>query len=132
MSPTPAAAAAAAFPKAWLCSRGTTGASVFTADTIAEQFGVVKSSYEGVPLPARSVLTAVCKGPGRPQEQVHLVPQELPTELEWGQVRNVGGKPIHWSTWIGLFGTVIAIDMTHHSNGACDVEGCLGGAGCKL
>jgi hypothetical protein len=72
--------------QAWLRSRGTTGGTVYTADNIAEQFGVVKSSYEGVPLPPRSVLTAVCKGPGKPQEQVQLVAQPLPTELEWGQV----------------------------------------------
>lgn len=72
--------------QAWLRSRGTTGGTVYTADTIAEQFGVVKSSYEGVPLAPRSVLTAVCKGPGRPQEQVQLIAQPLPTELEWGQV----------------------------------------------
>jgi hypothetical protein len=98
---TPAAAAAAAAAgaagvQAWLRSRGTTGASVYTADTIAEHFGVVKSSYDGVPLTARSVLTAVCKGPGRPQDQVHLVVQELPAELEWGQVGKV--VKIHWST----------------------------------
>lgn len=74
--------------QAWMRSRGSAGgASVYTADTIAEQFGVVKSSYEGVPLPARTVLAAVCRGPGRPQEQVHLVAQPLPPELEWGQVR---------------------------------------------
>lgn len=59
---------------------------MFTAETIAEQFGVVKSSYEGVPLPARSVLSAVCKGAGRPQEQVQLVAAPLAPELEWGQV----------------------------------------------
>lgn len=80
--------------QAWMRARGTGGTSIYTADTIAEQFGVVKSSYEGVPLPARSVLAAVCNGPGRPQEQVQLVAQALPAELEWGQVR--GGWQFWW------------------------------------
>lgn len=60
--------------------------TVYTSDTIAEQFGVVKASYESVPLAARTVLSAVCKGPGKPQEQLQLVAQPLPPELEWGQV----------------------------------------------
>lgn len=59
---------------------------MYTADTIAEQFGVVKASYESVPLPPRTVLTAVCKGPGKPQEQVEVVELTLPPELEWGEV----------------------------------------------
>lgn len=41
--------------------------SVYNADTIADTFGVVKSSYDAMPLPPRSVLTAVCKGAGKPQ-----------------------------------------------------------------
>jgi hypothetical protein len=42
---------------------------------------VVKASYEAVPLQQRSVLTAVCKGPGRPQERTEMVAQQLPSEL---------------------------------------------------
>jgi hypothetical protein len=71
-------------PQAWLRSRGSNSSSVYTSDTIAEQFGVVKASYEAVPLQQRSVLTAVCKGPGRPQERLEMVAQQLPTELVRG------------------------------------------------
>lgn len=72
--------------QAWLRSRGETSGAVYTADTIADRFGVVKSSYDCVPLPARSVLSAVCNGAGKPQEQLQLVAAPLPVELEWGQV----------------------------------------------
>eukprot|EP00775_Hariotina_reticulata_P002103 gene2103-2422_t len=72
--------------EAWLRARGSNSISVFTADTVADTFGVVKSSYEAVPLAARSALTAVCKGPGKPKDQVEVVYQPLPAELEWGQV----------------------------------------------
>ena len=37
--------------EAWMRSRGKENMKVFTADDAAEQFGVVRSSYEGVPLP---------------------------------------------------------------------------------
>jgi hypothetical protein len=37
------------------------GDNLFTADTIAEQFGVVRSSYVGVALPARDVLAITCR-----------------------------------------------------------------------
>jgi hypothetical protein len=53
--------------QAWLRARGSNSVSVFTADTVADTFGVVKSSYQAVPLAARSVLTAVCKGAGKPK-----------------------------------------------------------------
>lgn len=75
--------------EAWLRSRGgaSGAAAVYTADTIAEQFGVVKDSYTTVPLARpRSVAAAVCKGPGAPLQQVQLITQQLPLELEWGQV----------------------------------------------
>jgi hypothetical protein len=54
---------------------------VYTSETIAEQFGVVKASYEAVPLQQRSVLAAVCRGPGNPKERLEMVAQQLPTEL---------------------------------------------------
>lgn len=72
--------------EAWLRSRGTEGTAVFTADTAADVYGVVRGSYEGVPLPLRSVLAAVCNGPGRPADVVTLEARPLPRELEWGQV----------------------------------------------
>lgn len=81
-----AAGVSGAMAQAWMRSRGPTGTTLYTADTIAEQFGVVKSSYESVPLPSRTVLSAVCRSPGKPQENVQLEAKPLPTELEWGQV----------------------------------------------
>ena len=42
------------FWQAWLRGRGGTG-SVFTADTAAQEFGVVKSSYVPVQLLSRDV-----------------------------------------------------------------------------
>lgn len=79
--------------QAWLRSRGSDSTTVYTSDTIAEQFGVVKSSYEAVPLPSRTVLAAVCKGAGKPRQQLDVVAQQLPPELEWGQVRVLGCWP---------------------------------------
>lgn len=35
-----------------MLARGDTSASVFTADTIADKFGVVKGSYTSIALPA--------------------------------------------------------------------------------
>ena len=36
-------------------TRGEQGTSVFTADTVAETFGVVEGSYNAVPLPSLDV-----------------------------------------------------------------------------
>lgn len=52
---------------AWLRSRGDTGVKVFTSDDVVDQFGVVKGSYEAVPLPKIKAYTV---GPG-PQHGVH-------------------------------------------------------------
>ena len=41
--------------QAWMRSRGEQGTTVFTADTMAEQFGVNKGSYDPVPLPHLTV-----------------------------------------------------------------------------
>lgn len=72
--------------EAWLRARGADAAAVFTADTAAERYGVVRSSYQGVPLESRSVLSAVCSKAGRPSDVVALQSRPLPPELEWGQV----------------------------------------------
>ena len=37
--------------QAWLRSRGTTGVKVYTSEDVVDQFGVVKGSYDSVPLP---------------------------------------------------------------------------------
>jgi hypothetical protein len=68
-------------PQAWLRSRGSNSSSVYTSETIAEQFGVVKGSYEAVPLQQGAVLAAVCRGPGKPQERLEMVAQQLPLKL---------------------------------------------------
>lgn len=48
---TPAAQSHTSGFEAWLRSRGDTGVKMFTSDDVVEQFGVVKGSYEPVPLP---------------------------------------------------------------------------------
>ncbi len=42
--------------QAWMRSRSNTGLKVYDADAIAQEFGVVRSSYDAVPLP-QSLLT---------------------------------------------------------------------------
>lgn len=37
--------------QAWMRARGPQGAKTFTGDDVVEQFGVVKGSYDAVPLP---------------------------------------------------------------------------------
>ncbi len=43
-------------PQAWLRGRGDAGSTLFTAETVAEQFGVARNSYDAVQLPYRDVL----------------------------------------------------------------------------
>lgn len=43
-------------PQAWLRARGEAGSTLFTAETVAEQFGVARNSYDAVQLPYRDVL----------------------------------------------------------------------------
>jgi hypothetical protein len=45
-------------------SRGEALGDVFNADAVADQFGVVKSSYEAVAVPQVAVCAARCAGPG--------------------------------------------------------------------
>ena len=72
--------------EAWMRGRGTGGVQVFTADDVIDQFGVVKGSYEAVPLPRIRAHVVRCSGPGRAAEVLSLGAEDLPTELEWGQV----------------------------------------------
>ncbi|GLC55887.1 hypothetical protein PLESTB_001040200 [Pleodorina starrii] len=73
--------------EAWLRSRGDASGNVFTAETVAEQFGVARSSYDPVLLPKADVLQVVCRGPGaRVAECLSLESAPLVPELEWGQV----------------------------------------------
>ena len=44
--------------EAWMRARGDAANQVFTTESAAEMFGVVKSSYEGVPLPPIKAYTA--------------------------------------------------------------------------
>ena len=37
--------------QAWMRSRGDQGTAVFTAESMADQFGVVQGTYDAVPLP---------------------------------------------------------------------------------
>ncbi|KAK9848934.1 hypothetical protein WJX84_002235 [Apatococcus fuscideae] len=71
--------------EAWLRSRGENGTSVFTAESIAQKFGVVKGSYRATPLPRLKTFQAMCTKPGKPEKMVPDL-EALPAELEWGQV----------------------------------------------
>lgn len=72
--------------EAWLRGRGSEGIQVFTADDVAERFGVVKGSYEPVPLPRIRAHVVRCSGAGAAREVLAVDAEELPAELEWGQV----------------------------------------------
>lgn len=72
--------------EAWMRSRGDS-VKTFTADNAAEQFGVVKSSYETVPLPSIRAYQARVKQVGKPaKESLELVCEPIPQALEWGEV----------------------------------------------
>ncbi|QDZ23160.1 trans-2-enoyl-CoA reductase [Chloropicon primus] len=71
--------------EAWMRSRGDS-VTTFTAENAAEQFGVVKSSYEAVPLPSIRAYQARVKSLGKPKESLELVCEPIPQALEWGEV----------------------------------------------
>ena len=83
---TPAAQSHTAGFDAWLRSRGDTGVKVFTSDDVIEQFGVVKGSYETVPLPKIKAFTVKCRRAGPPKEVLTLDSEPIPAELEWGKL----------------------------------------------
>ena len=72
--------------EAWMRSRGNSGVRMFTADDVIEQFGVVKGSYDAVPLPQIKAYTVQCERAGLPKEVLTIRSEPIPTELEWGQV----------------------------------------------
>lgn len=72
--------------EAWMRGRGSAGVQVFTADDVIDQFGVVKGSYDAVPLPRIRAHVVQCSGSGRPAEVLSVGAEDLPAELEWGQV----------------------------------------------
>ncbi|GIL48595.1 hypothetical protein Vafri_5076 [Volvox africanus] len=73
--------------EAWMRSRGDAGGKVFTAETVAEQYGVARQSYDPVLLPTAAVLQVLCRGPGgNVAESLSLESVPLVPELEWGQV----------------------------------------------
>lgn len=72
--------------EAWMRSRGDTGVQVFTTDDVIDQFGVVKGSYDAVPLPKIKAYTVRCKAPGQPKEVLEMEPEAIPGQLEWGEV----------------------------------------------
>jgi len=71
--------------EAWMRSRGDS-VTTFTAENAADQFGVVKSSYEAVPLPNIRAYQARCKAFGKPKESLELICEAIPQALEWGEV----------------------------------------------
>lgn len=83
---TPAAQSHSAGFEAWLRSRGDTGVKVFTSDDVVEKFGVVKGSYEPVPLPKIKAYTVRCQRAGLPKEALTVDTVPIPSELDWGHV----------------------------------------------
>jgi len=82
--------------EAWLRSRGESAGQVYTAETVAEQFGVVKSSYDAVPLPPIKAYQVQCNDLGKPKDVLELGSEPIPAELEWGEVLiNVRAAPIN-------------------------------------
>ena len=108
---TPASQSHTAGFDAWLRSRGDSGVKVFTSDDVVEQFGVVKGSYEAVPLPAIKAYTVQCRRAGLPKEALTLDTVPIPSELEWGQVLvSIRAAPINPADLYtiqtgGLYGT---------------------------
>jgi len=72
--------------EAWMRSRGNDGIQTFTSDDIIDQFGVVKGSYEPVPLPQIKAYMVKCQRAGLPKEVLTVDMEEIPKELEWGEV----------------------------------------------
>ena len=82
--------------EAWMRARGDAANMVFTAETAAEQFGVVKSSYEAVPLPPVRAYDVKCKKLGQPRDVLERDSEAIPAELEWGEVLvNIRAAPIN-------------------------------------
>ena len=83
---SPSAQSHSAGFEAWLRARGDAGVKVFTSDDVIDQFGVVKGSYDPVPLPHIKAYTVRCQRAGLPKEVLTLTKEPIPEELEWGQV----------------------------------------------
>lgn len=89
--------------EAWMRSRGDSGVKVFGADEIAEQYGVVKGSYDVTPLPKIKAHTVQCLRAGPPslkggggEEILSLDAVPIPPELTWGEVLvSVRAAPIN-------------------------------------
>lgn len=72
--------------EAWMRSRGQDGVQTFTSEDIIDQFGVVKGSYEPVVLPKIKAYTVMCQRAGLPKEVLTVDMQDIPAQLEWGEV----------------------------------------------
>ncbi|PSC70227.1 trans-2-enoyl-reductase [Micractinium conductrix] len=72
--------------EAWMRSRGNAGVKVYTSEDVIDQFGVVKDSYDAVPLPKIRAHTVRCKRSGVPSEVLAVEAEALPQGLEWGEV----------------------------------------------
>ncbi|CAG9460516.1 unnamed protein product [Pedinophyceae sp. YPF-701] len=74
--------------EAWMRARGEAGQQVYTADTIADMFGVAKCSYEHVAIPPIKAYVVNCTRPGArdPSGSLKLTSEARPASLEWGQV----------------------------------------------
>ncbi|XRB25437.1 J domain-containing protein [Pseudoscourfieldia marina] len=87
--------------EAWMRARGDAANVVYTSETMAEQFGVVKSSYEAVPLPPIRAYQVRCNslamgGVAAAKDALEIVSEAIPSELEWGEVLvNIRAAPVN-------------------------------------
>ncbi|PRW34018.1 trans-2-enoyl- reductase [Chlorella sorokiniana] len=72
--------------EAWMRSRGDAGLKMYTTDDVIDSYGVVKGTYDAVPLPKIKVHTLRCKAAGAPKSVLELGTEALPQSLEWGEV----------------------------------------------
>ncbi|KAI7836141.1 hypothetical protein COHA_009971 [Chlorella ohadii] len=72
--------------EAWLRSRGEAGVTTYTSDDVIANYGVVKGTYDAVPLPKIKAHTVRCKAAGAPKAVLELGAEALPQSLEWGEV----------------------------------------------
>ena len=59
---------------------------MYTAETVADQFGVVKSSYDAVPLPPIRAYQVQCNDLGKPKDVLELGSEPIPAELTRAEV----------------------------------------------
>jgi len=82
--------------EAWVRARGGPESMMYTEDDLIAEQGVMKESYQSVPLPTISAHQVVCTKLGRATEGLEVESKPLPAALEWGEVLvSVRAAPIN-------------------------------------